>query len=490
MNRLIERIAIEKRTLQSSVGSATRPTHRPTLWRRVKEDAFVRIAAKVQMYIDHSLALRREYPSLDGLAPTELATNSDGKLIPAGILPEGREQTSGYRTAAIDQQRQLYAAARAIMIDPDYGEHIAPELIEWHDAFLRNFVTAGSRVRKELVFGPNDVIRNEPDQKVQANLRLTYAVQGSATLACALRAVANQSSDPEESSRYKANADEIGRRSLDIAEQFYEDYADPRKSGRYFLYPLGWADEPELQGLSHNNSQSYLIEGMTALCVLDAATWQPRLNELLSFIGTQRDKDTGLLREFNFSAGVFRPQAVGRSDFSWQVQNDHETVILGHTIAGLYAGPSRVIANSSDPRKKEKMTDLVERFVQTMNRIGGIHENGLLANAFQLVPGADPPFVKMYWPEGAWQVELLWQFLLNADRTGVALSDFVVDAGNRRRTLERHLERSFRFHDQNLFDGSTYVTENGKPLTGRAYAAPINHAADTLRDLASNLAET
>ena len=96
----------------------------------------------------------------------------------------------------------------------------------------------------------------------------------------------------------------------------------------------------------------------------------------------------------------------------------------------------------------------------------------------------------MDWPEGAWQVELLWQFLMQADRSGVRLGDFIFQAGNRNLTLDRLLVFGLRFHDQKLFDGSTYVTENGKPLTGRVYAAPINHAADTLRDLADNLAET
>ena len=136
------------------------------------------------------------------------------------------------------------------------------------------------------------------------------------------------------------------------------------------------------------------------------------------------------------------------------------------------------------------MTGLVQSFVETMNKVGGIRDNGLLANAYQLIPDADPAFIRMCWPEGAWQVELLWQFLMQADRSGVRLGDFAVQTGNGSRTLDRLLVFGFGFHDQKLFDGITYVGENGDPLTGRAYAAPINHAADTLRDLADSLAET
>ena len=33
------------------------------------------------------------------------------------------------------------------------------------------------------------------------------------------------------------------------------------------------------------------------------------------------------------------------------------------------------------------MTGLVQDFVETVNKVGGIHENGLLANAYLLVPG-------------------------------------------------------------------------------------------------------
>jgi hypothetical protein len=438
-----------------------------------KEYAFARIAAKVQTYVELSLALRREYTNFGGLPPSELATNSDGQLAPVLVLPNDADRTWTHRIAAIDQQRQLYAAARMMLIDPSYGERILREVTEWHDAFVRNFIIDGNMVRASITFrsvgGPD---RHEPDP--QANLRFTYALQGSATLARALRAVAERSSDRGRSSACRAKADEIEQLALDIAEQFFREYADSARAGRYYLYSQGQADDPELRGLSHNNSQSYLIEGMVALASLDAATWQPRLDDLLAYIETRRDEKSGLLHEFDFLSGAFNSAAAGRSEFSWQVQENHETVILGHTIAGLYAGPGRTIASSSDPHRKEKMTGLVQDFVETVNKVGGIHENGLLANAYQLVPGADPAFVRMDWPEGAWQVELLWQFLMQADRSGVRLGDFIFQAGNRNLTLDRLLVFGLRFHDQKLFDGSTYVTENGKPLTGRVYAAPIN----------------
>lgn len=66
--------------------------------KQVKEDAFVKIAAKVQRYIDLSLELRKKHPEFEGLPPTELATNENGELVPMGL-----------KTEAIDQQRQLYA---------------------------------------------------------------------------------------------------------------------------------------------------------------------------------------------------------------------------------------------------------------------------------------------------------------------------------------------------------------------------------------------
>ena len=151
--------------------------------------------------------------------------------------------------------------------------------------------------------------RHEPAS--QANLRFTYALQGSATLASALRGVAERSTDRRLSSACRAKADDIERLALDIAEQFYREYLDPARPGRYYLYPRGQIDDPDLRGLSHNNSQSYLIEGMVALASLDAATWQPRLDELLAYIGTRREEKSGLLHEFDFSSGAFNSAAVG-----------------------------------------------------------------------------------------------------------------------------------------------------------------------------------
>jgi hypothetical protein len=397
--------------------------------------------------------------------------------------------------AAIDQQRQLYAAAQAALIDPTYGGRVMPQLVEWHDAFVRNFVVDGAnpKVRASIVFDLNGVThRNPPDPK--ANLRFTYALQGSATLARALRAAAKRSADAAKSSHYSTKADEIAKLSFDIGEQFYRDYADPQQPGRYFLYASGQppAGQPAaLSQLSHNNSQNYLIEGMAALAELDRNLWQPRLEELLSFIRTQRDPDTGLLHEFHFvspQSANFPSNAVQNSQFGWQARNGHETVIVGHTLAGLYAGPARLLANSSKPDKQQQMTALVEDFVERMNHIGGIHQNGLLANAFELVPSGQPSFIEVVdWPEGAWQVELLWQFLLHADRAGVDLSKFEVKAGQDSLPLDRLLARGLTFHDEKLFNGTSYVLENGQPLSGREEAAPINHAADTLRDLCHNL---
>ncbi len=241
-----------------------------------KEYAFARIAAKVQTYVELSLALRRGYANFGGLPPSDLATNSDGQLVPVLVLPNGADRTWTHCIAAIDQQRQLYAAARMMLIDPSYGEGILREVTEWHDAFVRYFIIDGNMVRASITFrsvgGPD---RHEPDPK--ANLRFTYALQGSATLARALRAVAERSTDRGRSSACRAKADEIEQLALDIAEQFYREYADSARAGRYYLYPQGQADDTDLRGLSHNNSQSYLIEGMVAMASLDAATWQPRL---------------------------------------------------------------------------------------------------------------------------------------------------------------------------------------------------------------------
>jgi hypothetical protein len=59
----------------------------------VLEDAFVRMVAKVQRYVDKSIELQNMYKDqFGGLPPTEL---------------DARFQPNTRRTAAIDQQRQL-----------------------------------------------------------------------------------------------------------------------------------------------------------------------------------------------------------------------------------------------------------------------------------------------------------------------------------------------------------------------------------------------
>lgn len=308
----------------------------------------------------------------------------------------------------------------------------------------------------------------------------------------ALRAAARRRGTSRKADQYGDKAKEIKQLTLSIGEQFYGDYADPNRSGRYFLYPQGAHEIGVLVGLSHNNSQSYLIEGMAALAELDCDRWQPRLLGLLDFIiETQRDPESGLLHEFDFISkkGTFPAEAVSQTEFKWQVQEGHETVILGHTLAGLFVWPAKLIADdASSHHKMPALVELVENFIQTMNPIGGIKVHGLTANAFQLIPGGNPAFKRMPWPEGAWQTELLWQFLLHADRAGIDLGMFAVKVEAAILTLDRVFARGLAFHDERLFDGTSYLMENsGRSFQDRENAAPINHAADTLRDLAANL---
>jgi hypothetical protein len=303
----------------------------------------------------------------------------------------------------------------------------------------------------------------------------------------ALRAAARRPGPSQQARQYADKAGEIAQLSLAIGEQFYSDYADSERPGRYFLYPRGAHDIEALVRVSHNNSQSYLIEGMAALAGLDYERWQPRLLDLLAFIRTQRDSASGLLHEFDFVSNGqgFPSDAIKQTEFNWQVEESHEVVVLGHTLAGLFVWPAKLIADHASSHRQ--MSGLVDDFVKTMNRIGGIKGHGLPANAFQLIPRSSPSFKPMTWPEGAWQAELLWQFLLHADRAGVDLSTFEVQAEAATLTLDRVFARGLAFHDERLFNGVSYVAENGKVLRGREVAAPINHAADTLRDFATNL---
>jgi hypothetical protein len=477
---LISQIATKKSDLVSSKSSQlTEKTLDVQGLRRVKEEAFIKIAAKVQRYIDLSLVLRENHPEFEGLPPTELETNEDGELVP----------TRPKKTEAIDQQRQLYAAARSALIDPAYGDQIMGDLVEWHDTFVSHYVIDqnGPTVRARFYFEPGATRGDPPDPK--ANLRLTYALQGSATLVEALRAAAGRCGNAQQAHLYRGKADEIASLSLAIADRFYEDYADNKRPGRYFLYPWGNHEISGLVGLSHNNSQSYLIEGMAALAGLNHGRWQPRLLDLLTFIQTQRDRGSGLLREFDFAAAGtdFPVDEVSKTEFKWQVNEGHETVILGHTLAGLFAWPAKIIAD--DLSKWEQMPALIDAFIELVNRIAGIKTNGLPANGFELIPLGIPPFKPMMdWPEGAWQAEILWQFLLHADRAGISLNSYEVKADATTLTLDRLFARGLALHDKKLFNGVSYFAENKAPLVpGRAQAAPINHAADTLRDLASNL---
>jgi hypothetical protein len=462
-------IQAEKELLRSG---AERPSAPRADFESLKRDILVRMTAKVERYIDYSLELIEQRPQFDGLAPTELSVEPTGELIVSD------------RTAAIDQQRQLCAAATAMMIDPQYADDVLPKVVEWHEAFVRNFVVDGPKVRAAIVAGDHGIVRDEPAQR--AHLRFTYALQGSALLARALRLISDRSPSPEPDPQLTATAKDIAQLCHRLGTRFYVDYSDhPATLGRYLLYPR--SGESPLPGLSHNDSQSYLIEGMASLAALDSDLWLPRLDALLAFIGTQRDQRTGLLHEFDFPSGHFEAELVRSSPpYDWQAQDGHETVVLGHTIAGLYTGPARLIAASASPQRQRQMTELVDSLIDTLTRIRGIHDNMLLANAFQLLP-AEPGYREMDWREGAWQIELLWQFLFHADRVGVDLGDCRFSAASSIVPAVDFLEQSLRFHDTHLFNGLTYVTENGDDLKGRRYAAPINHAADTLRALAMNL---
>ena len=136
----------------------------------VLEDAFVKITAKVQSYVDKSIELKRMYrEKFAGLPPTQL----DASFQP---------NTNG--PAVIDQQRQLYAAAHVALVDPIYGDKVIDDLVDWHDAFAKNFVKLtdeGPMVFGAVEFAPDGSLAKQiPDLK--ANMRFTYAIEGSATL--------------------------------------------------------------------------------------------------------------------------------------------------------------------------------------------------------------------------------------------------------------------------------------------------------------------
>jgi hypothetical protein len=136
--------------------------------------------------------------------------------------------------------------------------------------------------------------------------------------------------------------------------------------------------------------------------------------------------------------------------------------------------------------------ELVSDFVRTMDRIGGVHQNGLPGNAYELDTG-DPPAREVGYPEGTWQAELLWQFLLHADRAGVDLRRFEVQANVERLTLDRAFARGLDVYNQRLFNGIFILPENNNEdvrRAGRKLAAPINHTAETISALAQNLRQT
>ena len=102
MNWLDDRVEFERQVLWWDKGDDT-ATLGPRALRVFKEHAFARIAAKVQVYVELSLALRREYVNFDGLTPSELATNSDSRLVPVLVLPNDADRTWIHRITAIDQ---------------------------------------------------------------------------------------------------------------------------------------------------------------------------------------------------------------------------------------------------------------------------------------------------------------------------------------------------------------------------------------------------
>lgn len=442
----------------------------------VLDDAFVRMTAKVQSYVDKSIELKRVFgQKYGGLPPTQL---------------DASFQPIGNRTAAIDQQRQIYAAAQVALLDPRYGDKIIDDLIDWHDAFARNFVkqTDDGPVACGAVEFSDDGSLARQIPALMPNLRLTYAIEGSATLARALVQAAERNSSKR--SEYVGKAQDTRHLALSIGDTFQKQFADPSVPGRYFLLERGHVpsgNPAEIEGFSHNNAQSYLIKGMEALAALDESnTWSHRLDQLLRYIQTRRDPRSGLLHEFDFKASAWDPSIVQRTtddlNLKWQDQNGHETVILGHTVAGIWEAPANLAARA---RRRQDVESLLEDFVRTMNQLRGIHENGLPANAFELLPAGDPSFEQKSWPEAGWQAELVWQFLLRAVETGIDLAKHEVRAGETMVALDRLFARGLELHDSRMFDGLSYVQENipGVKPIGRQFAAPINHSGETIEAL-------
>ena len=180
-------------------------------------------------------------------------------------------------------------------------------LIQWHDAFVENFVV-GDRVRGSVDFDPGGPDKKEPDPR--AHRRLTYAIEGSASLARALHDAANWTERPGARQRYTAQAEAIQRLVLAIGNRFQAEFSDPETEGRSFFLPRASPMFRNLVGLSTNNSQSYLIEGMSALATL---TRPPGSRASMRSYASSRaagDPASHLVREFDFKHGGYRPDAV------------------------------------------------------------------------------------------------------------------------------------------------------------------------------------
>ena len=78
-----------------------------------------------------------------------------------------------------------YAAAHAAQLHPKYGDRVIDDLVAWHKAFAKNFVgqtDEGPVVFGSVEFGPAGTIAKQ-GPTILAHRRLTYAIEGSATLA-------------------------------------------------------------------------------------------------------------------------------------------------------------------------------------------------------------------------------------------------------------------------------------------------------------------
>jgi hypothetical protein len=452
---------------------------------KVVNDALIAFVGKLEQYVQSTLDLK-DKAQMRGLPPTQQVLNN-------GVL---RWESV---TSALDQQRTLLAAATAAKLDPVWAEMHLDAIVQWHDAFVENFSSKTSDGRLH-VFESIDFAKAPPDKRVSsaANLRLTYAIEGSAALAAALlRAADNEALSPERRTSYQRAAQRAKDFALAVGDTFEREFADPNIPGRYFLFEGGQVptgSPEELKGISHNNSQTYLIKGMQYLAELDPESWLPRLEKLVEFIQNQRSP-SGLLREFDrrSSSGEslpFEPDLVRRlRGFEWQVQGSlsQETVIAGHTVAGRYEILSALAAREG---RVNDVKALLDEFVTVMNRNGAVHSSGLLANAFMLPRNVSEEHAEQLpWPEGLWQSDVLQQFLLHAIEAGVSLKEYEVETSELREgswvkagtlSLDRILAKGLDVIDTSGFDGNVAVKGIEEVTArGRAYADTINHKAET-----------